>query len=66
MSDLGLNPYFNGIYFLIRQKYIHRASEIGSLNPYFNGIYFLIKIYINIMENMENVLILILMEYTFS
>ena len=59
----SLNPYFNGIYFLIIDK---RDELLGmqSLNPYFNGIYFLIcwRKYI---QMAFPVLILILMEYTF-
>ncbi len=36
-----LNPYFNGIYFLMNQKSAECEQE-RCLNPYFNGIYFLI------------------------
>ncbi len=36
-----LNPYFNGIYFLIVSNDIKNIEKNMSLNPYFNGIYFL-------------------------
>ena len=39
--------------------------DIWSLNPYFNGIYFLISQCKVVSEEMDVVLILILMEYTF-
>ena len=60
----GLNPYFNGIYFLIDKVREHHNEGV-SLNPYFNGIYFLIPYKIMETRQYFNVLILILMEYTF-
>ena len=64
---MSLNPYFNGIYFLIKGRNVHYALHLKtSLNPYFNGIYFLIIQYKdNVWLATDSVLILILMEYTF-
>ena len=42
LVDICLNPYFNGIYFLIRGQSTTIALDRRRLNPYFNGIYFLI------------------------
>ena len=38
-----LNPYCNGIYFLIIEEGEYYVPTFISLNPYCNGIYFLIR-----------------------
>ena len=63
--SICLNPYFNGIYFLIVCRMKVSIFHAESLNPYFNGIYFLILNEIMMKNCEELVLILILMEYTF-
>ena len=65
MDKQSLNPYFNGIYFLIRANCLLSLCLCASLNPYFNGIYFLINKYVITKCDDNVVLILILMEYTF-
>ena len=42
-ETLCLNPYFNGIYFLMLMNKA-LGWETLCLNPYFNGIYFLITV----------------------
>ena len=42
ISKNSLNPYFNGIYFLIFD-FLNILKPLRCLNPYFNGIYFLIN-----------------------
>ena len=42
--DSSLNPYFNGIYFLMANSLQLTLFIVKSLNPYFNGIYFLIRL----------------------
>ena len=64
-TEYCLNPYFNGIYFLIVVRYYSMKQYIDSLNPYFNGIYFLIWTGVPSAIISRKVLILILMEYTF-
>ena len=61
----SLNPYFNGIYFLIMIAQPHILAKECRLNPYFNGIYFLIPHEKYRVGHILLVLILILMEYTF-
>ena len=61
----SLNPYFNGIYFLILISFETLRNIQRSLNPYFNGIYFLMELEAKKKQLEEAVLILILMEYTF-
>ena len=40
MLSEGLNPYFNGKYFL-RKLQNSKTNKEEGLNPYFNGKYFL-------------------------